>query len=89
MIHKICLDMANLRIKEAIKAHGLSVEQVAKRMGILPSALSQSINGNPTVEKLEKIAAAIGCTPSELLAIPTNTITCPKCGTVLEVKEKK
>lgn len=81
--------MANLRIKEAIKAHGLSVEQVAKRMGILPSALSQSINGNPTVEKLEKIAAAIGCTPSELLAIPTNTITCPKCGTVLEVKEKK
>ena len=47
--------MANLRIKEAIKAHGLSVEQVAKRMGILPSALSQSINGNPTVEKLEKI----------------------------------
>lgn len=78
-----------LRIKEAIKAHGLSVEQVAKRMGILPSALSQSINGNPTVEKLEKIAAAIGCTPSELLAIPTNTITCPKCGTVLEVKERE
>ena len=81
--------MANLRIKEAIKAHGLSVEQVAKRMGILPSALSQSIKGNPTVEKLEKIAAAIGCTPSELLANPTNTITCPKCGTVLEVKERE
>ncbi len=81
--------MANLRIKEAIKAHGLSVEQVAKRMGILPSALSQSINGNPTVEKLEKIAAAIGCTPSELLALPTNTITCPHCGTVLEIREKE
>lgn len=80
--------MANLRIKDVIKAHGLTVEQVAKRMGILPSALSQSINGNPTIEKLEKIAAAIGCTPSELLAIPTNTITCPRCGAQLEVKER-
>lgn len=80
--------MANLRIKEAIKAHGLTVEQVAKRMGILPSALSQSINGNPTVEKLEKIASAIGCMPSELLASPANVITCPKCGAVLVLKEK-
>lgn len=84
---KFYLDMANLRIKEAIKAHGLSVEQVAKRMGILPSALSQSINGNPTVEKLEKIAAAIGCTPSELLANPTNTITCPHCGKLIKIEK--
>lgn len=60
--------MANLRIKEAIKAHGLTVEQVAKRMGILPSALSQSINGNPTVEKLEKIASALGVEVTELFA---------------------
>lgn len=86
---KTYLAMANLRIKEVIKAHDLTVEQVAKRMGILPSALSQSINGNPTIEKLEKIASAIGCTPAELLAIPTNTITCPRCGAVLEVKERE
>ena len=42
-----------LRIKEAIKAKGLTIEAVAKKIGVLPSALSQSINGNSTVEKLQ------------------------------------
>lgn len=30
-------------------------------MGITPVGLSQHINGNPSVEVLERIAAAIGC----------------------------
>lgn len=79
--------MANLRIKEVIKTNGLTVEQVAKRMGILPSALSQSINGNPTVDKLEKIANAIGCSTSELLEAPREgSITCPHCGKQITIK---
>ena len=49
-----------LRIKEAIKANGLTVKEVAERMGITPVGLSQHINGNPSVEVLQRIAAAVG-----------------------------
>lgn len=82
--------MPELRIKEVIKAKGLTVDAVAKRMGIIPSALSQSINGNPTVEKLYSIASAIGVDVRELFApADTHTFACPKCGALLEIREKK
>jgi len=50
---------------------------------------SESRQRQPTFETLEKIAAGLGVSVPELFAPqPTNTITCPKCGTVLEVKER-
>ena len=45
-------------IKRTIKANGLTVKEVAEKMGITPVGLSQHINGNPSVEVLERIAAA-------------------------------
>lgn len=76
-------------IKRAIKTNGLTVKEVAERMGITPVGLSQHINGNPSVEVLERIAAAVGCEVGDFFSPqPGNTITCPKCGTVLEVKER-
>lgn len=50
-----------MNIKKVIKAKGLTVKMVADKMGITPVGLSQHINGNPSVEVLERIAAAIGC----------------------------
>lgn len=77
-------------IKKVIKAKGLTVKEVAERMDITPIGLSQHINGNPSVQVLERIASAIGCGVGDFFAPqPTNTITCPKCGTVLEVKERE
>lgn len=77
-------------IKRAIKANGLTVKEVAERMGITPVGLSQHINGNPSVEVLERIAAAIGCNVRDFFeGADKSTITCPKCGTVLEVKERE
>lgn len=52
-------------IKGAIKAHGLTVKEVAERMGITSVGLSQHINGNPSVEVLQRIASAVGCEVGE------------------------
>ena len=60
----------SLNIKKAIKEHGLEVREVAKRMEITPTGLSQHINGNPSVEVLERISTAIGCDISELFEQP-------------------
>lgn len=48
-------------IKRVIKQHNLTVKEVAERLEITAIGLSQHINGNPSVQVLERIAAAIGC----------------------------
>lgn len=78
-----------LNIKRAIKEHGLEVREVAKRMEITPTGLSQHINGNPSVEVLERIASAIGVNISELFDQPKNNTTgiaCPHCGKNINIK---
>ena len=80
----------DFRIKELCKEKGLLFKELAQQLGITDVGLRQSLQGNPTIGTLEKIAAALGVSVPELFAPqPTNTITCPKCGTVLEVKERE
>ena len=80
----------NLIIKDVIKRHGTSVNEVAERMGISRITLSTHINGNPSVEVLNRIAKAIGCPVGELFKDnkpeQANIITCPKCGTKIPVE---
>lgn len=79
-----------LNIKKTIKGYGLEVKEVARRMNITPTGLSQHINGNPSVEVLGRIAAAIGCDISELFDRPEGSFfSCPECGADLEVVRKK
>ena len=88
----------NLRIKEVIKEEGLSVQEVADRMGISRVGLSQHLNGNPSVEVIDRIAQAMNvpawrffASKEEIVEQDKNTITCPKCGArfVLEEKEEE
>ena len=82
--------MLSAKIKGCIKQHDLSVQIVADRMGISRIGLSQHINGNPSVEVLNRIADAIGCSVAEFFDNPnTNSLTCPKCGTHFQLVEKK
>lgn len=73
------------RVKEVIKAKGLTMQQVADVLGITRDTLTRNINGNPTIETLEKIAKTLGVSVSDLLdeerpEEDKNTITCPNCG---------
>lgn len=75
-----------LRIKEIIKAKGITAKELAAKIGISEGALSLAINGNPTVETLEKIASSLGVPVSELFAAPKEgVIHCPKCGTEIKL----
>ena len=77
-----------LRIKELIKEKGMSVNALAEKMGITRVGLSQHINGNPSVEVLERIADALGVDVTELFDSGKTTITCPKCGATLNITVK-
>lgn len=61
-----------LRIKEVIKEQGTTVQELADKMGISRVGLSQHINGNPSVEVLERIAAALNVPITELFNAGTN-----------------
>ena len=46
------------------------MQHVAEVIGVNRVSLSNSINGNPTIQTLEKIANALGVTVSELIDEP-------------------
>lgn len=52
-------------IKGVIRLYGMTQDSVAKNMGISKGALSQMVNGTPSVNSLRSIAAAIGCQVSD------------------------
>ncbi|MBV3638575.1 helix-turn-helix domain-containing protein [Bacteroides cellulosilyticus] len=81
----------DLRIKEVIKEKGMTITELADKMGINRVNLSNMVNGNPTVETLNKIADAIGCPVTELFEQPksdTASLTCPHCGKNIQVGVK-
>lgn len=62
-----------LRIKEVCKEKKISLAEVAKCIGINPVTLSQSLNGNPTLSRLEEVASVLGVDVSELFERATET----------------
>lgn len=84
-------------IKDVIKAKGFTLEQVASQMesknggkGITQSALTQMLNGNPSISRVKEIARILGVTVSELVgderyyngnlqSLKTTVIRCPHC----------
>lgn len=77
-------------IKSIIKQKGLTVEEVAERMGVSRVTLSQTLSGNPTMSTLQRIADALGCKVGEFFLDELeekNFIVCPKCGARFELKE--
>ncbi len=85
-------------IKKTCKSHGVRLVSLAERLGVSRQTVHYYCEqgGRNPVAQLQRIADAIGCSVSDFFEEeerpapqPTNTITCPKCGTVLEIKEKE
>lgn len=79
-----------LRVKEVSKAQGVSITKLAELVGITQPNMSNIANGktSPSLDLLERIAAALGVSVPELFAPrPTNTITCPHCGKLIKVEK--
>jgi len=62
----------NLRVKEICKEKGITIQELADNMEMKRESLSRAINGNPTLETLEKIATALGVNITELFDQPKN-----------------
>ena len=57
-----------LRIKEIAKAKGITMSEIADKMGINPVNLSSSLNGNPTLNRLQEVADILGVDVSDLFS---------------------
>jgi len=88
-----------MNIRKVINSQGWTLERLATEMtnkqgdkGISHAAVSQIINGNPTLDKLKEIASIIGVSVSELVADEETTVpraTCPHCGKPISIKIDK
>ena len=68
-------------IKKVLKERGYTLVKVATEMGVTKSALSQMVNGNPSVSTLRRIADIVGCQIIDFFEDETEpTLKCPHCG---------
>lgn len=54
-------------VKELLKARKMQQKDLAEKMGVAASFLSNALSGNPTIETLQKMASALDVPVSALL----------------------
>lgn len=57
--------VTELNISETIRRHGATMQQIADKLGITKAAVSQMIQGNPTLSTIYKIAWALNVDPRD------------------------
>lgn len=82
------------RIKEILKEQGVTINELADKLGISRVTLSTQINGTANIVSYEKIATALNVPMWQLFASPEEiqpqsdgaSITCPNCGKSIKIK---
>mgnify|MGYP000121486975 CR=1 FL=1 len=82
------------RIKEVLKEQGMTINELADKMGISRVTLSTQINGTANIVSYEKIATALNVPMWQLFASPEEvqpktdslTLSCPHCGKNINIK---
>lgn len=84
-------------IKNIAKEKGYTMTRIADELGINRVTLAQSLNGNPTLHRLQEIANVLGCSVGDFFRDETvestnvsNTLslTCPHCGKTIRLSIK-
>ena len=85
-LRETTLNFFRMRIKELLDERGMTYADLAHRLGIRPSSLSQAIGRNRlSAEYLERIADALKVSVGELFEHEP-TIVCPHCGRIIRLK---
>ena len=75
-----------LNIDYILKSKRLTKKEVARRMGLTRESVHRILSGNPTLENINKLAAALEVPVSELFEPPAiDVLTCPHCGGKIKV----
>lgn len=74
-----------LRVKDILKAKGMTAKELAGILNVSEGSLSQTIRegANPSLQTLDKIASALEVSVADLFEAPSSDsakITCPHCG---------
>lgn len=83
-----------LRVKEILKSKGMTAKELAALIGVSEPSLSLTIKAgaNPSLQSLEKIAAALGVPVAELVESPKTDraiVNCPHCGKPIALQVEK
>ena len=81
---------------DILKEQGVTINELADKLGISRVTLSTQINGTANIVSYEKIATALNVPMWQLFASPEEiqsksdgaSITCPNCGKEFEVELK-
>ena len=79
-----------LRVQEICKEQGITMQDLAKRIGVTYQALYAAVSGNPTIGKLGDISKALGVNIIDLFdeeKEDNNFITCPHCGKKIKIEK--
>lgn len=79
--------MTTLRVKEICKEQNMTLADLAGKMQITASALSQNLK-KPSFDTLEKLASALGVEVVDLFASNKVNVVCPHCGKELHIEIK-
>lgn len=76
------------KVKQLCKAKGITLKDLANKIGIARESLTRALDGNPTLSTIQGIADALEVNVTELFE-PTKTIgfICPNCGTQLKISK--
>lgn len=77
-----------MNIDHILKKEKISKVDLAKRMDVSREYLYRILDGNPTLETLEKLAKALGVPVRDLFPEEENSITCPNCGKKFKMEDK-
>lgn len=83
--------MSKLRIKELCKMRGLTLRDLALKVGISQNSISCIVSGKqkPSFDTLEKLAECLSVEIPELFTTSAITAFCPHCGKPLKILIQK